>query len=153
MALNQVPVRYVKTTENAIEPRYQTPGSAAFDLHAHIDAQKVIRSGESLIIPTGLILEIPEGFVGIVASRSGHGFSFDITLANSIGVIDSDFRHEVMVKLINHNRAKGSDRNLFINPGDRIAQMMIIPVFQAYFEQVEELSKTCRKGGFGSTGQ
>lgn len=146
-------LKYVKTTENAIEPRFQTPGSAAFDLHAHLDNQITLRSGETVIIPTGLKLEIPNGFVGIVASRSGHAFSFDVTLANSIGVIDSDFRFEVMLKLINHGREKGSDRILYINPGDRVAQMLIVPVFQVSFKQVEELSPTSRKGGFGSTGQ
>lgn len=154
MQLNQpLTVRYRKLRETVIEPKYQSNGAAAFDLHANLDYNVSIRAGESFIIGTGLAFEIPPGYVGIVASRSGHGFSYDVTLANSIGVIDSDFRGEVMVKLINHNHVKDTGHILFIEPGHRIAQMFILPIPSVNFEASAELNDTQRgTNGFGSTG-
>lgn len=131
-------------------PTYATPGSACFDLHAVMDFSVELYSGMSLLVPTGLIFDIPEGHVMMVYSRSGQGFKHDVRLANCVGVIDSDYKSEVMVKL-------RRDGNNWIDPfvvehGDRIAQAMIVPVQQFTLEQVEEITETGR-GGFGSTGK
>ena len=128
-------------------PAYATAGSACFDI-ATIDDNVDITPGSSAVLKTDLAFEIPEGFVMMVYSRSGHGFKNGIRLANSTGVIDSDYRGELMVKL--HN---DSSRIFSVNRGDRVAQAMIIPVQQVEFEAVEDLTNTDRgTGGFGSTG-
>ena len=128
-------------------PVYATPGSACFDI-ATIDDNVDIAPGSGAILRTGLAFEIPQGHVMMVYSRSGHGFKNGIRLANSVGVIDSDYRGELMVKVHNDSRARFS-----ISCGDRIAQVMIVPVQQVQFEMVEELSNTVRgASGFGSTG-
>lgn len=132
-------------------PVYGTDGAACFDLSAHLpdgDAAISTCSPATVIIPTGLSFEIPEGHVMLVFSRSGHGFKNDVRLANCVGVIDADYRGEVMVKL-----TKDSSGSLFFTHGDRIAQAMVIPFPRVAFEEVEELSSTERgEGGFGSTG-
>ena len=128
-------------------PAYATTGSACFDISA-IDDRVDIRPGGSAVLRTGLAFEIPLNHVMMVYSRSGHGFKNGIRLSNSVGVIDSDYRGELMVKLHNDGPATFS-----INCGDRIAQAMIVPVSQVTFETVDELGATERgTGGFGSTG-
>jgi len=128
-------------------PEYATAGSACFDIAA-IDDNIDIGPGSSAALRTGLSFEIPPGHVMMVYSRSGHGFKNGVRLANSVGVIDSDYRGELMVRL--HN---DGNRVFSINRGDRIAQAMIVPVAQVAFEHTQELTDTARGvGGFGSTG-
>lgn len=138
-----------KLSEDAQVPTYATSGSACFDIRS-IDEGYVDDIGHvSEIFRTGLAFEIPKGHVMLVFSRSGHGFKNDVRLANAVGVIDEDYRGELMVKLT-------ADPNglLAVQKGDRIAQAMVLPVEQVYFEVVEELSETKRStGGFGSTGR
>ena len=128
-------------------PAYATAGSACFDI-ATIDDNVDVGPGSSAVLRTGLSFEIPSGHVMMVYSRSGHGFKNGVRLANSVGVIDSDYRGELMVKVHNDSRARFS-----ISCGDRIAQAMIVPVQQVEFEAAEDLTNTARGvGGFGSTG-
>jgi len=128
-------------------PAYATAGSACFDIATIVDNIDISPSS-SAVLRTGLSFEIPPGHVMMVYSRSGHGFKNGVRLANSVGVIDSDYRGELMVKLHNDSRARFS-----VSCGDRIAQAMIVPVQQVTFESVEELTDTARgTGGFGSTG-
>lgn len=132
----------------AVVPTYGTEGSACFDLYA-VQPEAEIRVVDTATVRTGLAFEVPQGFVMLVFSRSGHGFKNDVRLANCVGVIDSDYRGELMVKLTNDNPSDC----LAVHPGDRIAQAMLMPVSQTYFEVVDELSSTDRgAGGFGSTG-
>jgi dUTP pyrophosphatase len=131
----------------AAMPVYATAGSACFDI-ATVDDNVDIRPGSWAVLGTDLAFEIPPGHVMMVYSRSGHGFKNGIRLANGTGVIDSDYRGELKIKL--HN---DSSRVFSVNRGDRIAQAMIVPVSQVSFETVDELSATERgSGGFGSTG-
>jgi dUTP pyrophosphatase len=128
-------------------PAYATAGSACFDI-ATIDDNVDIGPGSGAVLRTGLAFEIPSGHVMMVYSRSGHGFKHGIRLSNSVGVIDSDYRGELMVKVHNDSRVRFS-----ISRGDRIAQAMIVPVQQVEFEAAEDLTNTDRgTGGFGSTG-
>ncbi|HET8689273.1 MAG TPA: dUTP diphosphatase [Methanosarcina sp.] len=138
-------VKVKKLHENAKLPTYATNGSGCFDIyHCHEYGDYV---GEQPIWDTGLVFEIPKNHVMLVFSRSGHGFKHDVRLANCVGVIDSDYRGEVKVKL------KGDGDSYYIDEGERIAQGMIIPVEKVQFEEVYELSNTERgEGGFGSTG-
>lgn len=158
--MNQLKVK--KLHPDAVIPKYATPGAACFDLHALVAQTTPLFPGGKLTFRTGLAFEIPAGHVMLVFSRSGHGFKNDIRLANCVGVIDSDYRGEVLVKLasddsMNFSLASTKEINektfLQINPGDRIAQAMVIPVQQFSFLEVNELSDTERgTGGFGSTG-
>lgn len=135
----------------AIIPQYATPGAACFDLHTVIDA--VVRPGKGAILPTGLAFQVPHGHVMLVYSRSGHGFKYGVRLANGTGVIDSDYRGEIMVKLHNDNSPLDAGEFMSISAGDRIAQAMIVPIIGVEFVE-DELSETARGiGGFGSTGQ
>jgi dUTP pyrophosphatase len=128
-------------------PSYATAGSACFDI-ATVSDSVDITPGSSAVLKTDLAFEIPPGHVMMVYSRSGHGFKNGVRLANGTGVIDSDYRGELMVKL--HN---DGNRVFSISRGDRIAQAMIVPVAQVEFENTQELSDTVRgTGGFGSTG-
>ncbi len=128
-------------------PTYATAGSACFDI-ATVSDSVDITPGTGAVLKTDLVFEIPPGHVMMVYSRSGHGFKNGIRLANGTGVIDSDYRGELMVKLYNDG-----NRVFSISRGDRIAQAMIVPVQQVTFEIAGELSDTARgTGGFGSTG-
>lgn len=129
--------------------RYATPGSAAVDLHACIDAAVTIPPGGLAMIPAGFSMELPEGYAAYVFARSGLAAKFGVALSNGVGVIDSDYRGEVTVGLINNGQAPYE-----LRPMERIAQMAVMPVFKAVFEVSEELSETTRgEGGFGSTGR
>lgn len=144
--MNNVKVK--KTHSAARIPVYATPGAACFDLHS-VDVG-VVRARDAKDFSCGLAFEIPDDHVMLVFSRSGHGFKHDVRLCNSVGVVDSDYRGDVAIKLRNDNDFS----DLLVNPGDRIAQAMIIPVDQVTFEVVDQLSSTKRGvGGFGSTGQ
>jgi dUTP pyrophosphatase len=138
----------MKIVSNGPVPFYATEGAAAFDLHAMIDEAIELEIGEIKPIPTGLRIAVPEGFAGLVLPRSGAA-SRGLTVANSPGCVDRDYRGEV--KVLAHNV---SGRKLTIHPTDRIAQMMITPYVKVEFEVVEELDATDRgEGGFGSTGK
>ena len=130
-------------------PFYATAGAAAMDLHACLEAPLTIEAGARAIVPTGLAVAIPAGHVGLLAVRSSMGIKRGVTLANGVGVIDSDYRGEVGVGLMN----VGSEAYTVL-PGDRIAQLMVLPVAQPALELVTELPATDRgEGGFGSTGR
>ncbi len=140
----------IKLTRGASCPEYATDGSAAVDLRAMIDEPYTLAPGERHSFPTGIAIS-PEttGVVAILAARSGLGVKHGISLSNGIGVIDSDYRGEISAGLINR-----SDVPYTINPGDRIAQLMFMPVLAASFLPVDELDATERgAGGFGSTGK
>lgn len=131
-------------------PFYASAGAAAMDLHACIDEAVVIPAGQRRVIPTGIAIALPSAdYVALVFARSGLGIKHGIAPANCVGVIDSDYRGEVMVGL--HN---AGDTDYTIQPADRIAQLMITPVVQAQVTLVDELDDTDRgAGGFGSTGK
>ena len=135
---------------NAVLPAYQTEGSAAMDLRACLDVPVTLGAGERKLIPTGLAIELPNAeYVAILCARSGLAFKSGIALANGIGVIDSDYRGEIGVALLNQS---GADYT--VRPGDRIAQLMILPVAIAKITEVAALGETERgAGGFGSTGK
>ena len=130
-------------------PYYATPGSAAMDLHACLDGAVTIPAGERRVIPTGLAIALPSAdYVALVFARSGLGIKHGVAPANCVGVIDSDYRGELLVGLQNSG---GSE--FTIRPGDRIAQLMVVPVVQPRLRLVDELDETDRgAGGFGSTG-
>ena len=141
----------LKLSRGMTAPDYATSGSAAVDLRAALEENETVTlaPGEKAMIPTGLAIS-PEtkDVVAVIAGRSGLGVKKGVTLSNSIGVIDSDYRGEISVGLINH----GSEP-FEIKRGDRIAQMMFLPVLTASFLVVETLDETERgEGGFGSTG-
>lgn len=137
-------------------PLHATAGSACFDLRALVredpvgpDFSVTIKPGDSMAIRTGLAFEIPRGYAMLVFSRSGHGFNNGIRLANCVGVIDSDYRGEVMVKLCCDAHGDALD----VRHGDRVAQAMLVNVPWFSLDEAEELSGTERgTGGFGSTG-
>lgn len=140
----------IKLTRGAECPIYATDGSAAADLRAMIDEPYTLMPGERQGFPSGVAIS-PEssGFVAIIAGRSGLGAKHGITLSNGIGVVDSDYRGEIVVWLINN-----SDEPYTVEPGERVGQMMFVPVFAANFIPCEDLDETGRgTGGFGSTGR
>lgn len=137
-----------KDGKNADMPRYATAGSAGLDLAAFISEPVTVYAGKQEIIPTGIGIEIPLDFVGLVFARSGLAMKSGISLSNGVGVIDSDFRGEIKVGLFNH-----SDQDFVVNSGDRIAQLVLMPVLLSKIVETEVLSETDRgEGGFGSTG-
>jgi dUTP pyrophosphatase len=129
-------------------PTPASPGSAGFDLRAAIDGELVLRPGERALVPTGLRLEIPPGWEGQVRPRSGLALRHGVGVANAPGTIDSDYRGEVGVILINLGESPFS-----LNRGDRVAQLVIAPVQRVEWDEVEALEPSARgEGGFGSTG-
>lgn len=140
----------IKVIRRVPEPKYQTTGAAAFDLHAAVMHEVTIKPFERVKIPTGLVMAIPAGYEGQVRPRSGLASNEGLTVVNSPGTIDSDFRGEVCVTLINLD----AKRTVTIHPSDRIAQMAICPVIKVDFEIADELDDTERgHGGHGSTGR
>ena len=145
--MNQIPVKKLKP--NAILPTYGSAGAAGADLYACLDTPVEIAPGKTAFIPTGLAMEIPEGYAGLAYARSGLACKQDLAPANKVGVIDSDYRGEFMIALHNHG---GEVR--VVAHGERVAQLVITPVFTPGFTEVSELSDTKRGvGGFGSTGK
>lgn len=145
--MNKVNIKFV-AQEGAIIPEYKTSGAAGADVCAFLSEPVVIKSGEFVMIPTGLSFAIPEGYEIQVRPRSGLAAKNGVTVLNTPGTIDSDYRGEVKVILINH----GKDA-FTVNNGDRIAQLIVAPVTQGIFEKTDELDSTERgEGGFGSTG-
>ena len=146
---NNIEVNIALVRSGAKIPLYATEGSAACDLSACIDAPFVLNVGQIAPIPTGIALSAERSdVVALVFARSGLGTKYGVGLANGVGVIDSDYRGELHVSLINRGSAPFT-----VNPGDRIAQLMFAPVYVASFTEVTSLDETERgTGGFGSTG-
>ena len=145
--MNTISVK--KLRENAILPTYGSVEAAGADLYACLDAPVCIDPGASAFIPTGLSMEIPKGYAGLIYARSGLACKRGLAPANKVGVIDSDYRGEFIVVLHNH----GSETQQIVH-GERIAQLVITPVLTPAFNEVSELSDTQRAaGGFGSTGK
>ena len=147
----EIKVKLIRSIEGQANfiPSYATLGSAGMDLKACIEAPLIIKAGQIEKIPTGIAIQIPNRYVGgFVFPRSGLSSKYGISLINCVGVIDSDYTGELICPLVNH-----SDKEFIVNPGDRIAQLVFMPVCNASLVQVEELQKTERgNGGFGSTG-
>ena len=142
-------LKFLKLKENAIVPTYGTPFSAGADLYALPDGDIEIKPSETVLIHTGISLQIPDGYVGFIFARSGIATKRGLAPANKVGVIDSDYRGEIMVSLHNH-----SDITQTVASGERIAQIVIMPYIKAEFIEYETLDETKRdKGGFGSTGK
>ena len=143
------PIKVKKLRENAVLPTYGSAEAAGADLYACLQEPVTILPGETAFIPTGLSMELPVGYVGLIYARSGLACKKGLAPANKVGVIDSDYRGEYIVALYNH----GSDAQI-VASGERIAQLVITPVFTPGFVETEELSDTQRAtGGFGSTGK
>ena len=136
--------------QHAIVPTYATDGSGAFDFYVPKNQPTHVLE-DTLILNLGIAFEVPPGHVLFITGRSGMAFKHDVRLANCLGVIDSDYRDSVAVKLT-RDLFDSESTYLAIYPGDRIAQGFILPVPKVEFVQVEELSTTDRSGGFGSTG-
>lgn len=134
-------------------PTYSTDGAGCFDIHAYCpNVRTFLLRNDPVTIGTGIALEIPPGWVMLLYSRSGHAFKSDTRLSNCVGVIDSDYRGEVKVRLIRD--VLGDNHPHFIDHEDRIAQGMLVPVEKTHFEIVNSLSTTVRgAGGLGSTGK
>ncbi len=141
-------VKIKKLDERATVPTYGTQYSAGADLYAVADSDITIKPHETFLIHTGLSVEIPEGYAGLIYARSGLASKKGLAPANKVGVVDSDYRGEVMVALHNHG-----EKEQTILHGERIAQLVIAPFLKAEFILSEELTETVRgEGGFGSTG-
>lgn len=137
-----------KLRPSATIPTYGSPGAAGADLYACLDRPVMIRPGDSAWIPTGIAMEVPKGHAGLIYARSGLACKRGLAPANKVGVVDSDYRGEVVVVLHNHSDAPQTVEN-----GERIAQMVITPVVTPAYLEVGELSGSQRgTGGFGSTG-
>ena len=144
-----VQVNLKKLNEGAIVPSYGTDYAAGADLYACMEAPIDIESGQTVMIKTGISMELPEGYAGLIYARSGLATKKGLAPANKVGVVDSDYRGEIMVSLHNHSGVTQT-----VEPGERIAQMVIAPYIRGLFNVVDELSDTERgSGGFGSTGR
>lgn len=144
--MDQIKVKRLR--ENAVIPTYGTAFSAGADLYACLDQPITVAPGETAKIPTGLALELPAQTAGLVFARSSLGTKRGLAPANKVGVIDPDYRGEIWVVLFNHSLLPQQ-----INPGERVAQLLVVPVFTPGFVDADELSDTVRgTGGFGSTG-
>ncbi|MFL2879683.1 MAG: dUTP diphosphatase [Candidatus Pelagibacterales bacterium] len=138
-----------KLNQKAIIPSYKTSGSSGLDLTALIESEIIIPSKKSALISTGLSIAIPEDTEVQIRPRSGLAAKSNITVLNTPGTIDSDYRGELKIILFNHG-----DKEFVVNNGDRIAQMVLMPILKIEFEEVDNLPKTIRgSGGFGSTGK
>lgn len=141
-------VKICRIRPGAVIPGYMSAHAAGMDLCAALDRAVILQPGERSLIPTGIAMEIPVGFEGQVRPRSGLALRQGISMVNSPGTIDADYRGEIGIILINHGQAPVN-----INPGERIAQLVIAPTVQADLKVVESLSETVRgNGGFGHTG-
>ena len=142
-------IRVKKLRPGATLPAYGSLGAAGADLTACLDTPVTIAPGQTAFIPTGIALEVPANCAGLVYARSGMACKQGLAPANKVGVIDSDYRGEILVALHNHGC-----QSRVIEPGQRIAQLLITPVLTPAYEEVPELSDTLRDaGGFGSTGK
>ncbi|OLS01771.1 dUTP diphosphatase [Tissierella creatinophila] len=140
-------IQVINKSNNQL-PSYKTDGSSGMDLQANIEAAIELKPLERVLVPTGLFISIPKGYEGQIRGRSGLALKYGIGLANGIGTIDSDYRGEIKVILVNM-----SNENYIINKGDRIAQFILSKYEKIEFKEVENLKKTTRgDGGFGHTG-
>ncbi len=148
--MERMNVKIKKLDERAKMPTYGTPMSAGADLYALLDNEIQIKPGETVFIKTGLSIELPLGYMGLVFARSGLSCKQGLAPANKVGVVDSDYRGEIMVALMNH-----SNEIRTVAPYDRIAQLVLTPYLFADFVEADELSavNTRFAGGFGSTGK
>lgn len=142
------PIRVKILREGAMLPTYGTSQAAGADLYACLREEIVVEPGKTVFVPTGIAMEVPVGCAGLIYARSGLACKRDLAPANKVGVIDSDYRGEIIVALHNHG-----DSRQTIAKGERVAQMVITPVITPAYVQAEELTDTNRgAGGFGSTG-
>lgn len=142
-------IKVKKLNEKAVLPTYGSEYAAGADLYACLDEAVTINPGETYMVHTGLAMEIPAGYAGLIYPRSGLASKRGLAPANKVGVVDPDYRGEFMVALHNHSLTAQT-----IEPGERIAQLVITPFITANFELTDELSETVRgEGGFGSTGR
>ena len=144
-----VKVNIKKLNDKAVMPTYGSDYAAGADLYACNEEKITIKPHETVLIKTGIAMEIPEGYAGLIYARSGIASKRGLAPANKVGVVDADYRGEVMVALHNH-----SEREAEIEPFERIAQLVIAPFLKVEYNCVDELSDTVRgAGGFGSTGK
>ena len=137
-----------KLNDKAVLPTYGSAFSAVADLYAAEETAVIIAPGETKLVHTGLAMEIPEGYAGLIYARSGLATKRGLAPANKVGVVDADYRGEVMVALHNHSNVPQT-----VESGERIAQLVVAPFLKAEYEEADELSSTVRGvGGFGSTG-
>lgn len=142
-------IRVKKLHPEAILPTYGTEEAAGADLYACLEAPVTIQPGQSAFVPTGLALEVPKGCAGLIYARSGMACKRGLAPANKVGVIDSDYRGEIRVVLLNHGQ-----QEQIVQSGERIAQLIITPVLTPAYAETEDLTETDRgAGGFGSTGK
>ena len=142
-------IRVKKLRPNAVLPTYGSGEAAGADLYACLEETVSIAPGEVFWVPTGIALEVPKGCAGLIYARSSMGVKRGLAPANKVGVIDSDYRGEIRVVLLNH-----SSQVQTVSPGERVAQLIITPVLTPAYEEAEELTDTVRgEGGFGSTGK
>lgn len=145
--MQPIPVKRLKS--GAKLPTYGSAEAAGADLYACLDEDLTIAPGQSAFVPTGLAMEIPKGCAGLIYARSGLACKKGLAPANKVGVVDSDYRGEFLIVLLNHGTEPQTVRH-----GDRIAQLVITPVLTPGFAEAETLSETQRdSGGFGSTGK
>ena len=142
-------VRFKKLNDRAICPHYATEYAAGADLYSASEETVTVGAHETVMIPTGIAIELERGTVGLICARSGLASKRDLAPANKVGVIDCDYRGEIKVALHNHG-----EKTQTVEPGERIAQLVITPYITARFEEADGLSDTVRgEGGFGSTGR
>ena len=142
-------VNFIKLNGNAVKPTYGSEFAAGADLYACEGGEVTIEAGETKLIHTGIALEIPEGYAGLIYARSGIASKRGLAPANKVGVIDSDYRGEIMVALHNHSAVAQT-----IADKERIAQLVITPFLSVEYNETDQLSDTVRgEGGFGSTGK
>ena len=143
-----IKIQIKKLSNEVLTPKYETSGSSGMDIAAYIERDIIINPGEKALIPTGFSLSVPRGYEVQIRPRSGLAVKKGVTVLNTPGTIDSDYRGEIKVILINLSKDEFSVKN-----GERIAQMVVCPIKQVIVEEVKELTETIRGiGGFGSTG-
>ena len=143
------PICVKKLHPKAVIPTYGSQEAAGADLYACLDESVVIPAGKTVFVATGLALEVPKGCAGLIYARSSMGAKRGLAPANKVGVIDSDYRGQIMVALHNHGQ-----EDQIVQPGERVAQLLITPVFTPGFVEVSALTQMDRAdGGFGSTGK
>jgi len=141
-------IQIKKLSNEVLTPKYETSGSSGMDIAAYIERDIIINPGEKALIPTGFSLSVPRDYEVQIRPRSGLAVKKGVTVLNTPGTIDSDYRGEIKVILINLSKDEFSVKN-----GERIAQMVVCPIKQVIVEEVKELTETIRGiGGFGSTG-
>ncbi len=144
-----ITVRVKKLHPNAVLPTYGSSEAAGADLYACLEQPVTIQPGEVFWVSTGIALEVPKGCAGLVYARSSLGAKRGLAPANKVGVVDSDYRGEIKVVLLNHSKEPQT-----LQPGERVAQFVITPVLRPCYEEAQELCDTDRgEGGFGSTGK